>query len=311
MTESVFQHSQRFFDERVAGSSLPRTWSIGGRVVELSPHPWLMGIVNVTPDSFSDGGKFLGPEAAAEQALRLAGEGAQIVDVGGESTRPGAARVPIGDELRRVIPVVEQIARQSNVLISIDTTKAEVARAALDAGAHIVNDISGLTFDPEMPAACARSKAGVVCMHIRGTPQTMQDDPRYDDVIAEICRFLEERLLELERLGIARDSVVIDPGIGFGKTAAHNLEILGNINRFRAAGRPVCIGHSRKRFLKNVLARPLDERLFGTIGVSVAVAMQGAEILRVHDVAATRDAIVACHAVLDAGFRIQDSGFRE
>jgi dihydropteroate synthase len=273
-------------------------WTARGRAVELARLPRLMGIVNVTPDSFSDGGKFFDSGAALEQALRLVEDGADIVDVGGESTRPGAVPVATEDELRRVIPVVAQLAKRSPVLISIDTTKAEVARAALDAGAHIVNDISALTFDPSMPAICVAAGAGVVCMHIRGTPQTMQDDPQYADVVGDICSFLKERLASLEGQGIARERVVIDPGIGFGKTAQHNVEILQNISRFRALGRPVCIGHSRKRFLKKLLGRPVDERLFATVGVSVAVALQGAEILRVHDVAATRDAILACQALL-------------
>jgi dihydropteroate synthase len=271
---------------------------VRGRTVNLAPLPWLMGIVNVTPDSFSDGGNFLDCGAALAQALRLVEEGADIVDIGGESTRPGAVPVAAGDELRRVIPVVAQLAKQSPALISIDTTKAEVARAALDAGAHIVNDVSALTFDPTMPAVCAAAGAGVVCMHIRGTPQTMQDDPQYADVVGEICNFLEERLTSLERQGIARERVVVDPGVGFGKTAQHNVEILRNIARFRALGRPVCIGHSRKRFLKKLLGRPVDERLFATVGVSIAAALQGAAILRVHDVAATRDAVLACQALL-------------
>jgi dihydropteroate synthase len=257
-----------------------------------------MGIVNVTPDSFSDGGQFLDSSAALEHALRLVEEGAEIIDVGGESTRPGAMPVATDDELRRVIPVVAQLAKQSPVLISIDTTKAEVARAALDAGAHIVNDISALTFDPAMASVCAAAGAGVVCMHIRGTPQTMQNDPQYDDVVADICSFLEGRLADLERQGIAREQVVVDPGVGFGKTAEHNVEILRHISRFRALGRPVCVGHSRKRFLKKLLGRPVDERLFATVGVSVAVALQGAAILRVHDVAATRDALLACQSLL-------------
>jgi dihydropteroate synthase len=257
-----------------------------------------MGIVNVTPDSFSDGGQYLTCSTAVQHALRLVADGARIIDIGGESTRPGAQPVAQPDELNRVVPVVEQLARQSGVLISIDTTKAAVARAALDAGAHAVNDISGLTFDPAMPAVCAAARAGVICMHIRGTPRTMQEDPRYDDVVAEVCRFLRDRLDVLERLGIGREQVVIDPGIGFGKTAAHNLKLLRNIGQMRALGRPVCIGHSRKRFLEKLLGRPVDERLFGSVGVSIAAALQGAEVLRVHDVAATRDALVACQAIL-------------
>jgi len=283
-------------------------WVVLGRTIELSqpanPHsaipsaPWIMGIVNATPDSFSDGGDFLEPGAAVDRALLLVGEGAQIIDVGGESTRPGAHPVGIDEELRRVVPVVRNLAQQSDVCISIDTTKSQVARAALDAGAHIVNDISGLMFDPDMPHVCAAAGAGVICMHIRGTPQTMQDDPHYEDVVEEVRHFLEMRLTELERQGISRRHIVTDPGIGFGKTAEHNLEILGNISRFRSLGRPVCIGHSRKRFLKKLLGRPVDERSFATVGVSVAVALQGARIIRVHDVAATRDAILACRAVL-------------
>lgn len=260
-----------------------------------------MGIVNATPDSFSDGGRFLDPAAALDQALRLAGEGAQIIDVGGESTRPGAEPVPLDDELSRTIPVIERIARASDVLISIDTTKAEVARAALAAGAHIVNDVSGLTFDRAMPAVCAAAGAGVICMHIRGTPATMQIEPMYDDVVRDVYRFLEARFAELEQLGVSRDQLVADPGIGFGKTAEHNLELLRHVARFRELGRPVVVGHSRKRFLKALLGRPVDERLFATVGVSVAVALRGADILRVHDVAATRDAILACRTILDGG----------
>lgn len=266
--------------------------------MRLDPAPWLMGIVNATPDSFSDGGHFLDESLAIEHALRLVAEGAQIIDIGGESTRPGATPVGADEELRRVLPVVTGLARQSSVLISIDTTKAAVAQAALDSGARIVNDISGLTFDPAMPAVCAKTGAGVVCMHIRGTPQTMQDDPQYGNVVEEICAHFEARLTALEAAGVPREAVVLDPGIGFGKTAEHNLAILRNVATFRALGRPVCIGHSRKRFLKKLLGRPVDERPFGTVGISVGVALLGAEIIRVHDVAASRDAILACRAVL-------------
>ncbi len=258
-----------------------------------------MGIVNATPDSFSDGGRFDEPDAAAAHALNLVEQGADIIDVGGESTRPGAEPVSPEDELRRVVPVVRRIVENSPVLISVDTTKALVAREALAAGAHIVNDISGLTFDPEMARVCADSSAGVVCMHIRGTPRTMQDDPRYDDVVADVCGFLKGRLEELVRQGIARTRIAIDPGIGFGKTAEHNIDLLSHVDRLHELGRPVCIGHSRKRFLKRLLGRPVDERLFGTVGVAVAIALQGTEIIRVHDVTAARDAIVACRAILE------------
>ncbi len=281
--------------------SSPRLWKVGSQMLAPGPTPWLMGIVNVTPDSFSDGGRFTDPAVAVDRALRLVEDGAQIIDVGGESTRPGSDPVDADEELRRVIPVIEQLGRQSKVMVSVDTTKATVARAALSAGAQIVNDVSGLTFDPEMPAVCAKAQAGVICMHMRGTPRTMQNDPRYDDVVVEICRYLEARMVALEHQGIPRARVAIDPGIGFGKSAAHNVEILKNIAALRGLGRPVCIGHSRKQFLKKLLGRPVDERLFATVGISVAVALQGAEIIRVHDVAATRDAILACRAVLPAG----------
>jgi dihydropteroate synthase len=282
-------------------------WELRGRSLDFANIPLLMGIVNATPDSFSDGGRFLESETAVAQALRLVSEGADIIDVGGESTRPGAEPVSVVEELRRVVPVVRRISEQSPVLISIDTTKAEVAREALAAGAHIVNDISGLTFDAQMPRVCADTAAGVICMHIRGTPQTMQDDPRYDDVVGEIRDHLAERLEELEQQGIPRERVALDPGVGFGKTAEHNIEILSHIEQFRELRRPVCIGHSRKRFLKRLLGRDVDERLFATVGVAVAVALQGAEIIRVHDVAAARDAILACQAVLQWGTPLNSS----
>ena len=288
-------------DSRNSPDSATRSWRIGSQNLVPGETPWLMGIVNTTPDSFSDGGKFVEPTAAVDWALRLVEDGADIIDIGGESTRPGADPVGADEEVRRVVPVIEQIARHSNVLISVDTTKGVVARASLSAGARIVNDISGLTFDPEMTAVCAAAQAGIICMHMRGTPQTMQNEPRYDDVVEEICRYLDERMLALAQQGISRECVAIDPGIGFGKTAAHNLEILRNIAALRGLRRPVCIGHSRKQFLKKLLGRPVDERLFATVGISVAVALQGAEIIRVHDVAATRDAILACRAILPAG----------
>lgn len=274
-------------------------WQVRDRSLETGCVPLVMGIVNVTPDSFSDGGQFLATEAAVAHALALVEQGADLLDIGGESTRPGAEPVPLEDELRRVVPVIEQIAQRCQLLISVDTTKADVARAALKAGAHIVNDISGLTFDQRMPAVCAEFSAGVICMHMQGTPQTMQENPHYDDVLKEIGDFFEQRLAALDAAGVKCEQVALDPGIGFGKTAAHNLEILAHIERFRALGRPVCIGHSRKRFLKKVLGRSVDERLFGTVGISVALAQQGTDIIRVHDVAATRDALVAWRIVME------------
>lgn len=275
-----------------------QTWRIRGGRLTLEHQPWLMGIVNVTPDSFSDGGRFRDADAAVAQALQLANDGADILDVGGESTRPGADPVSLADELQRIIPVIERLAERTQLPISVDTYKAEVARQALRAGAHIVNDISGLQFDAAMVDVCREYSAGIVCMHIQGTPQTMQLNPQYTDVVAEICGFFRARRDALLAVGIDAEQLVWDPGIGFGKTAEHNLEILSHIAEFRQLSRPVLVGHSRKGFLKRVLGRAVDERLFGTLGVSIALAAQGADILRVHDVAATRDALTAWQTVL-------------
>jgi dihydropteroate synthase len=279
-------------------------WSVAGATWRLGEFPKIMGIVNVTPDSFSDGGQCLDPDAAVEHAWQLAEQGADILDVGGESTRPGAEPVPVEEELRRVIPVIAQLAKRTDVPISIDTTKAVVAREALAAGASIVNDVSAGTCDPEMIPLWAGSDCGLILMHMQGTPQTMQLDPRYEDVVNEIREYLRQRVASLSRAGIAEERIVIDPGIGFGKTAEHNLEILSRIGDLRALGRPVLIGHSRKRFLGKILRsrndaadRTVDERLAGTIGVSIALAEQHVDLLRVHDVAAVKDALTAWHTV--------------
>lgn len=258
-----------------------------------------MGILNVTPDSFSDGGQFQNIQAAVARGIDLVEQGADFLDVGGESTRPYSTPVAADEELQRVVPVIQELSRTVKVPISIDTTKANVARAALEAGAEIVNDISGLTFDAEMPAVCAAADAGVVCMHIRGTPQTMQDDPQYDDVVAEVIEFLNGRIAALEQQGIRRDRIVLDPGIGFGKTAAHNIELLSHVGELRSLDRPVLVGHSRKGFLAKVLGRPVDERINGTMGISVALAAQHTDILRIHDVRAVRDALWAWRAVAE------------
>ena len=279
------------------GTDGVRGWEFGAYAFELGSFPLIMGIVNVTPDSFSDGGQFFKPESAIHHAMQLVEGGADILDIGAESTRPGAVSVSVDEELRRVMPVVREVAKRADVPISIDTTKAEIARQALDAGASIVNDISGLRFDPQMPGVSRDSRAGVICMHMQGTPQTMQENPQYDDVVGEICNFLSQRVSVLEQMGIPRQRIVLDPGIGFGKTAEHNLMILSNIRRFRALGRPILIGHSRKRFLAKVHQGAVDERSSGTLGVAVALAMQSTDIIRVHDVGATRDALLAWHAV--------------
>lgn len=281
-------------DER----SPSRQWHFNSERWTLSDQTKLMGIVNVTPDSFSDGGQFDSVFAAVEHALKLVEDGADLLDIGGESTRPGATPVPLEEELRRVVPVVREVARQTKTPISIDTYKAEVARQCLDAGAVIVNDISGLTFDADMPRICRESTCGVIVMHIQGVPQTMQANPHYDDVVAEVCQHFAQRLDDLEAAGIARERIVLDPGIGFGKTAEHNLELLSHIADLHSLGRPVLVGHSRKRFLKKVLGRDVEERNAGTLGVSIALAAQGTDILRVHDVRATRDALLAWQTIL-------------
>jgi dihydropteroate synthase len=277
---------------------VPLPWIFPGAAWQLGGFPKIMGIVNVTPDSFSDSGQYLDPAVAADHAFQLIAQGADIVDVGGESTRPGATAVAIEEELHRVLPVIERIVKQTSVPVSVDTSKAEVARQALGSGAVIVNDVSGLTFDPLMPTVCAQGRAGVVCMHMQGTPATMQQNPRYGDVVAEISAYLAGRLDQLEAAGIPRERIVIDPGIGFGKTAEHNLTLLQHVDRLRALGRPVLIGHSRKRFLGKLLGRPMDELHAGTIGVSVALALKGADILRVHEVQAARDALCAFRAII-------------
>jgi dihydropteroate synthase len=286
-------------DPPASQPSFVRRWRANHAELRAHPLPLLMGIVNVTPDSFSDGGAWYDVQRAVDQALQLAAEGADILDIGGESTRPAAQPVTLADELQRVIPVIAAVHERCAVPISIDTYKAEVAREALQAGATIINDISGLTFDPQMIDVCADSDCGVVCMHIQGTPQTMQADPRYGDVVAELVDFFRESLQTLTARGIAAERIAIDPGIGFGKTAAHNLEILSHVAEFQSLGRPVLIGHSRKGFLKKILNRAVDERLYGTIGVAIAAAMQGADILRVHDVAAVRDSLLAWRAVVE------------
>jgi dihydropteroate synthase len=271
----------------------PLIWRFGQTEWKLAGDARLMGIVNVTPDSFSDGGEFLDSDRAIAHALELAEQGADLLDVGGESTRPESEPVPHAVERARVIPVIEGIRAHTSLPISIDTTKAEVARAALAAGADIVNDISGLTFDPDMISVCAETDCGIIAMHIQGTPRTMQDNPRYQDVVREVGEFLSERLERIAAAGIDRRRIMLDPGIGFGKTAEHNLALLRNLPALRRLGRPLLVGHSRKRFLGKLLGRRVDERSAGTIGVSVALSLLGADLIRVHDIAPVRDALTA------------------
>ena len=281
-----------------------RLWTFPDFHREPGDRPLMMGIVNVTPDSFSDGGKYLVTDLAVGQALQLIDEGADILDIGGESSRPGAEPVPLDEELRRVIPVIERLSSLVSVPISIDTYKPEVARQALQSGARIVNDISGVHADSGMLDVCLQHPCGVISMHMQGTPKTMQVDPRYMSVVEDLCLHFSAWLIDVERAGLPRERIVIDPGIGFGKTAQHNLDILSNIARFHELRPgPILIGHSRKRFLQKVLGHQLDERAYGTVGVSIALAQQNVDILRVHDVAAHRDAIIAWRATLPKSLR--------
>lgn len=257
----------------------------------------LMGVVNVTPDSFSDGGLYLDPEAAIAHGRELAAAGAEILDVGGESTRPGAEPVDAEEELRRIVPVVEGL-RGLGCEISVDTSKAPVAAAGLEAGAGIVNDVTALRGDPEMAALCAERGATVVLMHMLGEPRTMQADPRYTDVVAEVKAFLAERLGAAVAAGIAEEKVWLDPGIGFGKTPAHNMELLRRLGELRELGRSLVVGTSRKSFIGRVDGSGPGERLGGTIASSVLAAAEGAEVLRVHDVAEVRQALAVTAAVL-------------
>ena len=276
------------------------TLDIRGRRYSLGPAAWLMGIVNVTPDSFSDGGAFFETDRAVDHALSLACQGADVLDIGGESTRPGSRPVPEEEELRRVLPVIRGLRARTGALISVDTTKAGVARAALDAGADMVNDTSALRADPAMAGVVARSGAAVILMHMKGTPLTMQEAPRYDDLVGEVRGFLAGRMRDAEASGIPAERIALDPGIGFGKTAADNLEMLNRLEAFRELGRPLCLGVSRKAFIGLVLGAPPGERLEGTIAAAVLGFSRGARILRVHDVGPVAKAVRMAEAILAA-----------
>ncbi|MCE5267889.1 MAG: dihydropteroate synthase [Planctomycetaceae bacterium] len=298
-------------------------WKLRTRTLTVGDTPLVMGIVNVTPDSFSDGGRFLDADAAVEHGLRLVAEGADILDVGGKSTRPGSHSVDVQEELRRVMPVLGALCRQAGVPVSIDTTKSLVARHALNAGAEIINDITALESDPGMLPLAVESGCGVCVMHMRGEPRTMQDDPVYGDVVAEVAAYLRQRRDAAMAAGVVQDRIALDPGIGFGKTTTHNLQLLANAWQFHALGCPVLVGHSRKRFLtapqtpgefqsKAVAETPVGEhptdapaaqprlislptepadRAAGTIGVALSLARQRVQIIRVHDVAAVQQAM--------------------
>jgi len=261
--------------------------------------PLIMGVINVTPDSFSDGGRFFAFEEALRQARALAAAGADILDIGGESTRPYAEPVPLEEELRRTIPLMEALAGELPLPLSIDTYKAPVARAALDAGACLINDISALRFDPDMAPLAARARVPVVLMHMQGTPRDMQRHPRYDDLIGEVKSFFQERLEFAVSQGIPRELIILDPGIGFGKTFQHNLEILNRLDAFLDLGCPVMVGPSRKAFIGHLLDLPNGEvRDIGTLGAVAVAAMRGAHIIRTHNVSYTRQLLAVMEAIL-------------
>jgi dihydropteroate synthase len=260
-----------------------------------------MGVVNVTPDSFSDGGRYLDPAAAVAHGLALAAEGADLLDVGGESTRPGAADVPEAVELERVLPVIEELAATAGVPVSVDTRKAAVAAAALAAGASMVNDVSAGRHDPDLLGVAADAKVPLVLMHMLGTPATMQDDPRYDDVVAEVEAFLAERCLAAEFAGVDHEALVIDPGIGFGKRDQDNYALLDGLARFTRLGHPVLVGTSRKAFIGRALDSPADERVEGTAATVVWAVERGARIVRVHDVAPMVQSVRMTEAMLRWG----------
>ena len=271
-------------------------WRLRTRTLALGPRPLVMGIVNVTPDSFSDGGEYFDPQAAVDHALALAAEGADILDVGGESTRPYAAPVAVEEERRRVLPVVERLVEQTAAPISVDTSKAIVAAGALEHGVEIINDVTGLMGDAMMLPLAAAAGAGVCAMHMQGTPRTMQDDPQYGDVVEEILAWLRERRDMLVAAGISVDRICLDPGIGFGKTHEHNVTLMANLGRFHELGCPVLAGPSRKGFLAKVIGDKEADRAAATAGACIAAAVQGVQIVRVHDVRLVRDALLAFEA---------------
>jgi len=281
----------------------PPVWRYRDRCFDFSPGPLVMGILNVTPDSFCDGGRFLEAERAVARGLEMEDQGADIIDIGGESTRPGAEPVPEEEELRRVLPVVEELSRKLKVPLSIDTYKSRIAERALQAGASIVNDISGLRFDPDMAATAAKYSAGLILMHIQGRPKDMQQNPSYRAVVAEVTASLAEGLEKAGACGLEPERVALDPGIGFGKDLEHNLKLLNNLGTLGTLGRPIVVGASRKSFLAKLGAgEQPEQRLAGSLAAAVTAALKGALVLRVHDVAETRRALKVFRAIGDAGW---------
>ena len=273
-----------------------KVWQLRTKALTPGKRPLVAGVLNCTPDSFSDGGRFFEPQAAIEQAMKMAADGADILDIGGESTRPSSEVVTVDKELMRVIPVIQRLRPHVLVPISIDTSKARVAREAIAAGAEIINDVTGLTGDPAMLEVACSSQAGVCVMHMQGTPRTMQENPTYDHVVMEILEWLRARRDALVSAGIARERIALDPGIGFGKTHQHNLTLLANCHRFHELGCPLLVGPSRKSFIAKVLEDKTADRTAGTVGACLSLAGQGVQIVRVHDVAAVRQALLLYEA---------------
>ncbi len=257
-----------------------------------------MGVINVTPDSFSDGGIYFKRKKAVQRGLELIRQGADILDVGGESTRPGSDSISEEEELKRILPVISELREKADVLISVDTTKSTVAESALEAGADIINDISAFRFDDRMPLIATEKGAPVVLMHMKGVPKTMQSNPYYEDLFQEICCFLEERIATASAYGIKRENIIVDPGIGFGKSLEHNLSIINNLNFLEGLDRPILVGISRKSFIGKILNLPPQDRVEGTIASAVLSVLKGAHILRVHDVEPVKRAITVAEAIL-------------
>src|SRR5213596_2322432 len=276
-----------------------RQWKIAGRIVDLSGHRLIMGVLNVTPDSFSDGGNFFELEKAVEQGVRMAAEGADIIDIGGESTRPGAEPVAAKEELRRVIPVIEKLRAKIDVPISIDTSKAEVARAAIHAGASIVNDVTGGRGDEGMLPLVAETNSALIIMHMQGTPRTMQNQPRYADVVLEIADFFRQQYARAIVYNIDPMAIAFDPGIGFGKTLDHNLELLTQLEQLRACDRPIVIGVSRKSFLAKLIdSSDVGDRLAPAVALTSLLRPRGADVFRVHEVKENVSALRVSEAIL-------------
>jgi len=280
---------------------------VNGKNHFLGLKTWIMGVINVTPDSFSDGGLYFDKEKAIERGMALEAEGADIIDVGGESTKPGSDPIPEEEELRRVIPVITTLRKRVNSLISVDTMKSDVAQAALEVGADIINDISSFRFDSRMPSLAAQKEAPVILMHMKGVPKTMQDNPFYEDLLLEVKTFFREKIDQAQKSGIKKEKIIIDPGIGFGKRLKDNLTLINRLQIFEGFGCPILVGVSRKSFIGKILNLPASERLEGTIASAILSIVNGAHILRVHDVAAVKKAVIVAEAIINEDYSIDFS----